>query len=274
MPSTSQGRKTPIVSVVLAVAFVASCWLATFWFGHAANASARGTFGDMFGAANAAFSGLAFVGIIYAIFLQRNEVKIAKEDLNTTRMIFNEQLKQLDHQRHEMQKKSFEDTFFKLLLQLGSAIDGASFKSTSGHGSNQTTNIYNGQQALSEIARAVATNCQQVDNKIDPESAREWLKNIGGQGYPAIQLAIEILKYLDESDIDNKTVYIDTLKSSISPSVYFIITLYTMREDKNSYIKELLNRYAFFERVELADELRYIADYYLTSTFKKAASLE
>src|SRR5690606_23038019 len=34
-----------------------------------------GTFGDMFGAVNALFSGLAFSGVIYALILQDNEAK-------------------------------------------------------------------------------------------------------------------------------------------------------------------------------------------------------
>ena len=34
----------------------------------------RGTFGDMFGVVNTLFSGLAFPGVIYAIFLQANQL--------------------------------------------------------------------------------------------------------------------------------------------------------------------------------------------------------
>jgi DNA-binding transcriptional regulator of glucitol operon len=37
--------------------------------------SDRGTFGDMFGVANTFFSGLAFAGIVYAILLQRKELR-------------------------------------------------------------------------------------------------------------------------------------------------------------------------------------------------------
>lgn len=38
----------------------------------------RGTFGDMFGAVNALFSGLAFVGVVYALLLQHDELEHAK----------------------------------------------------------------------------------------------------------------------------------------------------------------------------------------------------
>ena len=45
----------------------------------------RGTFGDMFGAVNALFSGLAFAGIIYTILLQRRELELQREELQATR---------------------------------------------------------------------------------------------------------------------------------------------------------------------------------------------
>lgn len=46
---------------------------------------ARGTFGDMFGVINALFSGLALAGIIYAILLQREELKLQRMELEMTR---------------------------------------------------------------------------------------------------------------------------------------------------------------------------------------------
>ena len=44
----------------------------------------RGTFGDMFGAVNSLFSGLAFAGVIYAIFLQRRELRETRHELKRT----------------------------------------------------------------------------------------------------------------------------------------------------------------------------------------------
>lgn len=45
----------------------------------------RGTFGDMFGAVNTLFSGLAFAGVIYAIFLQSQELELQRKELELTR---------------------------------------------------------------------------------------------------------------------------------------------------------------------------------------------
>ena len=45
----------------------------------------RGEIGDMFGAINALFSGLAFAGVVYTIMLQRNELELQRRDLALTR---------------------------------------------------------------------------------------------------------------------------------------------------------------------------------------------
>lgn len=42
---------------------------------------ARGQFGDMFGAINALFSGLALGGVIYAVFIQHAQLKTQERDL-------------------------------------------------------------------------------------------------------------------------------------------------------------------------------------------------
>jgi hypothetical protein len=68
----------------------------------------RGTFGDMFGAVNALFSGPAFGGIIFTIFLQSKELKIQRKELKDTRKEFKTQNETLKIQR-------FENTFFNLL---------------------------------------------------------------------------------------------------------------------------------------------------------------
>lgn len=47
--------------------------------------SERAQFGDFFGAVNALFSGLAFVGLIYTIWLQRDELEMQRQELKLQR---------------------------------------------------------------------------------------------------------------------------------------------------------------------------------------------
>lgn len=45
----------------------------------------RGTFGDLFGAVNALFSGLAFAGLIYTIILQKEDIEIQRKEIAQNR---------------------------------------------------------------------------------------------------------------------------------------------------------------------------------------------
>ena len=47
--------------------------------------ASRGQFGDVFGAVNALFSGLAFSGLIFAILLQREDLELQRQELTLTR---------------------------------------------------------------------------------------------------------------------------------------------------------------------------------------------
>ena len=52
----------------------------------------RGLFGDMFGGINSLFSGLAFVGVIFAILMQRIELRLQREELKLQREVMNAQV--------------------------------------------------------------------------------------------------------------------------------------------------------------------------------------
>lgn len=75
----------------------------------------RGTFGDMFGAVNALFTGLAFAAVIYAILIQRHEVGLLKEELNRSKEIMEKQQELANVQIAAQAKQQFEVTFFNLL---------------------------------------------------------------------------------------------------------------------------------------------------------------
>jgi len=97
----------------LVVAFVVIAWGATWYFLQ--GNEHRGTFGDMFGTVNALFSGLAFGGVIFAILLQRKELKLQRKELELTRGELQGQKEQMKAQNVTLKKQNFEATFFQLL---------------------------------------------------------------------------------------------------------------------------------------------------------------
>ena len=115
MPNTEykDEEKTNYRIPIFAIIFVLGAWALT-WYGLV-NREDRGTFGDMFGAVNALFSGLAFVGVIFAILLQSNELKLQRKELRFTRNELKGQKLQLEAQNSTLKKQNFENTFFELL---------------------------------------------------------------------------------------------------------------------------------------------------------------
>ena len=86
------------------------------------NLCSSGLFGDMFGGINALFSGLAFVGIILTIYLQkrelslqREELVLQREELVLTRKEIKGQKEQLEEQNKTLRHQNFENTFFQLI---------------------------------------------------------------------------------------------------------------------------------------------------------------
>jgi len=75
----------------------------------------RGTFGDMFGAINALFSGCAFATLIFTIWMQREELSLQRRELELTRKEMTGQKEQLESQASTLKLQQFESTFFSLL---------------------------------------------------------------------------------------------------------------------------------------------------------------
>lgn len=73
------------------------------------NWSDRGTFGDLFGAANALFSALAFAALIYTIVLQRDEIKQNREEIRRNRKELAKGAK-LQQKAQEVLKEQVEQT--------------------------------------------------------------------------------------------------------------------------------------------------------------------
>ena len=81
-----QGYVFWIILILMIVVWVVYPKLITLIFPTAGlDPTERGVFGDMFGSLNALFSGIALVGVIYAVLMQRQELKLQRDELTLTR---------------------------------------------------------------------------------------------------------------------------------------------------------------------------------------------
>ena len=79
----------------------------------------RGQAGDLFGAVNSLFSGLAFAGIIWSLRLQQTQLEMQKEELKlqrdeqiASRSELKGQKEQLQEQSEIFELQRFENSFF------------------------------------------------------------------------------------------------------------------------------------------------------------------
>ncbi len=101
-PTEKKPHKTSYLLLIVVMIIVFVCWLATpYLISQVTCSENAGVFGDMFGAINALFSGLAFAGIIFSIRLQNDELSA--------------QRKEFEEQNRNLAKQTFESSFFMLL---------------------------------------------------------------------------------------------------------------------------------------------------------------
>lgn len=108
--------KTTLTAIIV-VGCVLALWICSWWWisQHFQSYEERGTFGDMFGAVNALFSGLAFAGLIVTLLYQKEELALQREELKATRDEMKNQRMEFEEQNKTLKRQRFENTFFNML---------------------------------------------------------------------------------------------------------------------------------------------------------------
>ena len=117
--------KVPVTLIIIASIFILVLYVGiSIWAFHKyGNPENAGIFGDTFGAVNALFSGLAFLGVIIAIFLQTQELEAQREELDLTRQEIKEQKEELQRHGATFEFQRFESNYFNLLKTFNGIID-------------------------------------------------------------------------------------------------------------------------------------------------------
>lgn len=217
-------------SVLLFLLFfsVTIIWIGTIFvvpkfYGHPTEA---GTFGDMFGSINALFSGLAFVGVIVAILLQKDELELQRKELEETREELKGQKIQLQEQNKTLRKQAFEDTFFQLLKVYSDIVNSMDVESRF---QTQTLGpqlqMIKGRDFFAHIHSLFSVEVKNFkkNNKITEITADnfddvflvffESHKSDLSHYYRTIY---NLLKCVDNSDIENKKFYTDIFRAQLS----------------------------------------------------------
>lgn len=247
----SQEKKSPdkkkeqsylLVLIVVAL-FIIGLWLANLFL--LKNDANRGTFGDMFGVVNALFSGLALAGVIYAILLQRVELKLQRKELEKTREQIEGQKLQLEAQNKTMQLQQFENTYFQMVSLYNEIVD-------------KVHNPYDrikGKQAVSAFWNSLKQEASLAKTKAElGKTIRDFfLKENRHLIYHYIQHVLNTLHFIQKSNVKDKSFYIKIFRDQLDINELALIYNYF------SYLEEAEedNLVTFFLTVESEDRFKH-----------------
>ena len=229
-------KKITIIFVLLIILL----WTVSFYFipEFYGEINSSGEFGDMFGAINALFSGLAFVGVIIAIILQKDELALQRIELKQTREEMKAQRVQMEEQTKSLIKQRFEETFFQLMrlyndtvnsLDLETKKEGNIFRAAIERQPRETEiKIHTGRDCFpiyySFLNKEIRLN---IENKLQNDltfTSDEIIKQSYESFYDKYQsdlahyfrVIYNILKFVDQANIENKGFYSNILRALMS----------------------------------------------------------
>lgn len=123
----------------------------------------RGQFGDLFGAVNALFSGLAFAGLIYTVLLQRHELALQREELKLQREEMAKSRGELARQA-DIQRAQFSAAVAQLRTTARQAeVEALKMESEQWVASGRNHQI----QAIRKIAGAISEEADKLDKSLN-----------------------------------------------------------------------------------------------------------
>lgn len=211
-----------------------------------------GEVGDTFGAVNALFSGLAFAGVIFAILLQRSELKLQRHELELTRLELAGQKEQLKAQNDTLRQQTFENTFFQLLRL-----------------HHEIVNAIDLRKGPSSDVIATGRDCMEVFYR---RLHKQW--NKPGESYPdgtdldrinaaymTYYASVEsdlghyyrslynIIKFVDRSSVQDKRLYTNLIRAQLSKYELGLLFYNCLSEMGAEKFKPLVERYSLLKMV-------------------------
>ena len=216
---TNQRLLTSIVLLVLAI------WIANLCYCSGWEPSERGTFGDLFGASNALFSGLAFAGVALALYLQSKQNKLG-----------------------EIQR--FESTFF-LMVSLHQQI----LQDMDIH--LKSKKILRGRRCFRFLYKEYLREYEKVfkhtssdELSLISETYFDFYENRQDKLAHYFQTLYNIIKYVNEADTEvDKKKYIKLIRAQLSVYEMGLLFYNCLAELGREKFKPLIEEYSLFKNM-------------------------
>ncbi|MDA8871410.1 hypothetical protein N9H89_01930 [Flavobacteriaceae bacterium] len=144
-----------LMILIVVVIWILSSFLIIFGLD---NWSDRGTFGDLFGAVNALFSGLAFAGLIYTIVLQKQDLELQRKEIALNRTELKKTSKAQQHSEKALIEQVEQMKIASKLNALKTLID---------YYNIQISNPNNSEEIIAKVKEKRKATIQEIDLLID-----------------------------------------------------------------------------------------------------------
>ena len=221
--------------------------LAFFWIPD------RGTFGDMYGAFNALFSALAYVVVVYAIFLQREDIRLQREEVELTRRELEGQKVQMQAQTETMRRQRFEHTFFALLQLYTELVRAMDLKQ------DHIKQVVRGRdcfkvfcEVLEQAYREVKDNqSRQDEHAILLEAWRMFTHQYQSLVGHYFRTLYNIIKFVKHSDLNDEAqrVYVSLLRAQLSADEVQLLFYNCLGPRGREKFKPLVEEFALLEDI-------------------------
>lgn len=237
----------------LILSIVLLAWLSYLieWFPWWLNQTQdRGKFGDSFGSLNALFSGLAFLGVIWAILLQKRELGLQRKELGLQRknlelqqqilehqqQILEHQRKELQEQKETLQKQNFESSFFQLLGLYSEIVNSMEFQRVD----NEVLGEYSGRKCFGYMHRKLREGVSYE------QFFAEYQLYLGHY----FRHLYNVIKFVDQNEflenLNEQQFYTNLIRAQLSTDELGVL-FYHGQNEPGAKFKDLIERYALFK---------------------------
>lgn len=255
--------KELIKNILIAALFVLAFWVASFAWIYlcVGNWEVRGQLGDMFGAVNSLFSGLAFAGLIVTLILQRKDLNLQRESIQQTNEQLGIQAREFEIQNKMAKQEQFRNTFFELLRMLQTIV---SEMKVNVEESDGNIRLVQGKKIFEELfterdfmyynesQARIFSIAQKARNKNDYEYISD--PKIFSFLFHYFRFVYRIIKYVDETDvlnsIEERYQYVAFLRSTLSNYEVAAIFYNCLSRNGREKFKPLVEKYALFDNID------------------------
>ena len=207
---------------------------------------------------NALFSGLAFLGVIYAILLQKSELALQRKELELTRNEVRGQKEQLEAQNAMLKKQNFENTFFSLIdlyISIVNALEirlpqlGIPHRDVTFKGRECFSNFFSDlkREYDGERKRAPDSDDLALCKSAYGRFANYRQSDIGHY----FSTLYKIIQFVDSSEIEEKQIYINLLKAQLSSYELSLLFYNCLSEYSMKYFKLYVEKCGLLEHLSL-----------------------